>query len=63
MAVHRHNMCRQSRTETFQIELADMPQSCAWVYQTGEERYDQTHLSGTYIARFNRHGAAGDEEG
>jgi hypothetical protein len=58
--LHRQDLCRPRKTETFQFFIADVPHCPSWVYQTAEEGSDRIYLGGSYLNFPNRHDGPGE---
>jgi len=52
--MQRHNQCRPTRKETFQIVSPDAPLCPDWVHPTGDG-LDRIYLNGTYLLQRDRH--------
>ena len=57
--LHRRDMCRPRKTETFQIFAADVPHCPGWVYRTAEGGTDRMYLGGSFLNYPNRHDGPG----
>ena len=59
--MHKHNQCRPSKRETFQICSPNVPLCPDWVYPTGDG-LDRTYLSGAYLTHHHRHDLSSEME-